>query len=98
MALHVDIDTFRYYNSYCKTRLEGGNFLARITLKEYALRLGKNPVVARGRAQRGAFKTAYKFGRDWTIDEDELWVDGRIKSGKYVDWRKKGDLNHENKN
>lgn len=93
MALHVDIDTFRYYNSYCKARLEGGNFLARITLKEYALRLGKNPVVARGRAQRGAFKTAYKFGRDWTIDEDEPWVDGRIKSGKYVDWRKKPQHN-----
>lgn len=64
--------------------------MARITLKEYALRLGKNPVVARQRAIRGAFSTAYKFGRDWTIDEDEPWIDRRIKSGKYVDWREKG--------
>lgn len=67
--------------------------MARITLKEYACRLGRDPVVARNRAWRGVFKTAYKFGRDWTIDEDEPWVDGRIKSGKYTDWRKK--LEHD---
>ena len=53
--------------------------MARITLKEYAIRLAKDPAVARQRAIRGAFSTAYKFGRDWTIDEDEPWIDRRIK-------------------
>ena len=64
--------------------------MAEITLKEYALRLGKNPVVVRHRALGGAFKTARKLGRDWVIDEDEPYPeDKRIKTGKYKNWRKK---------
>ena len=59
-----------------------------ITLKEYAERLGKNPVVVRHKAQRGQFNTARKIGRDWFIDEDEPYEDRRVKSGKYIDWRK----------
>ena len=55
-----------------------------ITLKEYAERLGVNPVVARNKAIRGGFVSAYKFGRDWVIDEDEPYKDGRIKSGRYL--------------
>ena len=63
-----------------------------IPLKEYALRNGKKPATARQRANRGAFITAVKMGRDWFIDENEPWEDNRIKSGKYVNWRKaKGD-------
>lgn len=61
--------------------------MAIITLKEYAERLGKNPVVVRNKALRGGFKTAHKIGRDWMIDEDEPYIDLRTKSGKYVDWR-----------
>lgn len=58
-----------------------------ITLKEYAERLGKNPVVVRQKALRGGFNTARKIGRDWHIDEDEPYLDNRVKSGKYRDWR-----------
>ena len=51
-----------------------------IPLKQYAEKLGKDPVVARQRAGRGAFKTAKKIGRDWFIDENEPWIDHREKS------------------
>lgn len=61
--------------------------MAMITLKEYAERLGKNPVVVRQKAIRGTFKTAEKRGRDWWIDEDEPYTDARIKTGEYVDFR-----------
>ncbi len=60
-----------------------------ITLKEYAQRHGKNPATARQRAGRGAFKTAVKIGRDWFIDDSEVWEDNRLKSGDYVGWRDK---------
>ena len=63
--------------------------MAMITLKEYAERHGKNPVIVRQKAIRGGFETARKFGRDWIIDEDEPYTDNRVKSGKYVDWRKR---------
>lgn len=62
-----------------------------ITLKEYAERLGKNRSVVRQKAVRGGFKTARKFGYQWVIDEDEPYIDGRLKSGDYVGWREKGD-------
>lgn len=55
----------------------------KITLKEYAIRHGKDPVVVRHKAQRGGFKTAEKIGRDWFIDENEPYVDRRIVTGKY---------------
>jgi hypothetical protein len=61
--------------------------MALITLKEYALRHGKNPVNAVQKAHRGTFKTARKMGRDWVIDEDEPWSDARIKTGDYVGFR-----------
>lgn len=61
--------------------------MALITLKEYAEKLGKNPVVCRQKAIRGTFKTAVKRGRDWWIDEDEPYIDARIKNGNYIDFR-----------
>ena len=63
--------------------------MALIPLKEYAERLGKNPVTARQKALRGGFKTAQKMGRDWFIDEDEPYEDNRIKSGDYIGFRDK---------
>lgn len=60
-----------------------------IPLKEYAIRLGKNPDTARQRANRGSFKTAVKMGRDWFIDENEPWTDNRETTGEYKNWRKK---------
>jgi hypothetical protein len=59
-----------------------------ITIKEYAERNGKSHEAARKMAGRGSFETAQKIGRDWLIDENEPWPDHRIKSGKYIDWRK----------
>ena len=63
--------------------------MALITLKEYAMRHGRNPGTMRQRANRGCFKTAVRMGRDWFIDEDEQFEDKRVKTGKYVNWRKK---------
>ncbi len=58
--------------------------MALITLKEYAERLNKDPVVVRQKAIRKGFITARKIGRDWFIEEDEPYKDNRITSGKYV--------------
>lgn len=52
-----------------------------ISLVEYAKRNGKDPSSARCMAIRGSFKTARKIGRNWVIDEDEVWPDRRYKSG-----------------
>ena len=57
---------------------------ATIALAEYARRLGKKPVVAVQRAERGSFKTAFKSGGTWLINETEAWIDRRVKSGKYI--------------
>ena len=69
--------------------------MALITLKDYAERLGKNPVIARQKAIRGGFQTARKIGRDWFIDEDEPYTDNRVKSGEYKDWRKNMKIKSE---
>ena len=58
--------------------------MAIITLKEYAQRHGKHIDIVRQKALRGGFRTAKKLGRDWFIDEDEPYIDGRVTSGKYV--------------
>ena len=58
--------------------------MAIITLKEYAQRQGRNLDIVRQKALRGGFRTAKKLGRDWFIDEDEPYIDGRVTSGKYV--------------
>ena len=63
--------------------------MAMITLKEYAEKHGKNPVIVRQKAIRGGFQTARKFGRDWIIGEDEPYSDNRVTSGKYVGARRK---------
>lgn len=63
--------------------------MALITLKEYAERHDKNPVVVRQKALRGGFATALKIGRDWLIDEHEPYEDHRIRSGKYIGARQK---------
>ena len=57
-----------------------------IPLKEYAEKLGKNPVVAAQKAGRGTFQTARKIGCQWFVEETEPWPDLRVKSGKYRNW------------
>lgn len=59
-----------------------------ITLREYAEKHSKDPRTLRAKAANGGFQTAVKIGRDWLIDENEPCVDGRLRTGKYVGWRK----------
>lgn len=61
----------------------------KITLKEYAERLGKKHDTCRQQANRGAFKTAERIGRDWFIDPNEPYPDRRVKTGDYIGFRDK---------
>lgn len=58
-----------------------------ITLKDYAERKGVAPKTVRDKIQRGTLP-AVKIGRDWLIEESTPYVDGRVRSGKYTEWRK----------
>ena len=60
-----------------------------ISLAEYAALHGKAAISVQQKARRGGFKTARKIGRNWVIDSEEPYIDGRLKSGNYVGWRKK---------
>ena len=60
-----------------------------ISLVEYAKTHGINSATARRRAQSGKYKTARLIGRNWVIDKNEPHIDYRIKSGKYIDARKR---------
>ena len=60
-----------------------------LSVKEYAARIGRSPVSVRQKILRGTLP-AQKIGRDWLIDEDMPYEDGRVTSGKYVNWRKRG--------
>ena len=62
--------------------------MALITLNEYAERNGKDARTLRKKAQDGNFRTAYKIGKFWVIDENEPCRDCRYRTGKYVNWRK----------
>lgn len=66
-----------------------GAYMAYITLKEYAERNHKHRSNALKKAREGEFETAKKFGNQWIIDENEPYIDRRIKSGKYIGFRKK---------
>lgn len=63
-----------------------------ISLAEYAKRNHKDSSSARQMALRGGFKTAYKIGRNWVIDDSEIWPDRRIRSGKYKNIEKNTPL------
>lgn len=60
-----------------------------ISITEYAKKHGRNRYTVIQKIERGGFKTARKIGRMWVIDEDEPYIDGRVKSGKYKGFRKK---------
>lgn len=60
----------------------------KITLAEYARRHERNLRACQIRAAEGGFETAYKSGKIWLIDEDEPYIDRRMKSGKYRNWRR----------
>ena len=52
-----------------------------ITLVEYAHRVGKAPNTCRKKAEIGTLN-AIKMGRDWFIDEDEVYRDARHDRSK----------------
>lgn len=55
--------------------------MALITLVEYAHRVGRAPNTCRKRAEMGSIK-AVKMGRDWFIDENEVYTDARHARSK----------------
>ena len=52
-----------------------------ISLVEYARRVGKAPNTCRKRAEIGTLN-AVKIGRDWLIDENEVYFDARHAKSK----------------
>jgi hypothetical protein len=60
-----------------------------ISLSEYATLHNLSPRTIRQKATAGGFVTAKKIGRNWIIDKNEPYIDKRIKSGKYINARKK---------
>ena len=61
----------------------GGNKIMLISLSEYAKLHGREQSTVRQRVLRGNFKTAVKIGRNWCIDSEEEYTDGRVVNGKY---------------
>ena len=55
-----------------------------ISLAEYAELHGVTSDTIRQRANRGVFKTARKIGRNWVIDRNEPYIDGREKENKTI--------------
>ena len=60
-----------------------------IPIAEYARRIGKAAITVADKCRRGALPGAVKIGRDWFVPADAEYPDLRVKSGKYIDARKK---------
>ena len=60
-----------------------------IPIAEYAQRIGKAPITVADKCRRGSLPGAVKIGRDWFVPADAEYPDLRVKSGKYIDARKK---------
>ena len=59
-----------------------------ISLAEYAQQHGKDAANLRRKCINGEFKKERKIGRNWVIDSEEEYIDRRVTSGKYKNWRK----------
>ena len=59
-----------------------------ISLSEYAAIHGVSRSAIQNKALRGLLGSTRKIGRNWVIDKNEPYIDGRVKSGGYVGWRK----------
>lgn len=61
-----------------------------VTAKELAEKWGVTTRTIQVMCSDGRIENAVKFGRDWAIPKDvKKPADGRIVTGKYLDWRKK---------
>jgi len=63
-----------------------------VSLSEYASIHGMPTDTVKSARRQGRFKSAVKIGRNWCVDKNEILTDKRVKSGKYINWRK-GDVN-----
>lgn len=63
-----------------------------ITVNVLAEKWGLNPRTIQTMCADGKIEGVVKFGKSWAIPADvERPSDGRVLSGKYKDWRKKGE-------
>lgn len=60
-----------------------------IPIAEYAAKIGKAVITVADKCRRGALPGARKIGRDWFVPKDAEYPDYRVKSGKYIDARRK---------
>lgn len=60
-----------------------------IPIAQYAEKHGLTANAIRRRCIRGTLPGAVKLGRDWFIPADAPFPDYRVKSGDYINWRKK---------
>ena len=60
-----------------------------IPLAEYAAMIGKAVSTVQQKCQRGTLPGAVKLGRDWFIPMDAEYPDTRVRSGIYINARKK---------
>lgn len=60
-----------------------------IPIAEYANKIGKSTLAVADKCRRGTLPGAVKLGRDWFVPKDAEYPDMRIRSGKYIDSRKK---------
>lgn len=60
-----------------------------VTIKEIAEKWGMTPRWVQKLCVDGKIPGSVKFGRDWAIPKNaEKPHDGRVKTGKYRNWRK----------
>lgn len=60
-----------------------------IPIAEYAKKIGKATITVADKCRRGNLPGAVKIGRDWFVPKDAEYPDYRVKSGKYIDERRK---------
>lgn len=60
-----------------------------IPIAEYAAKIGKATITVADKCRRGSLPGAMKVGRDWFVPADAEYPDFRVKSGKYIDARRK---------
>lgn len=60
-----------------------------IPIAEYAKRIGKATITVADKCRRGSLPGTMKIGRDWFVPKDAEYPDYRVKSGKYIDARRK---------
>ena len=60
-----------------------------IPIAEYAAKIGKATITVADKCRRGNLPGAVKIGRDWFVPADAEYPDYRVKSGMYIDSRRK---------